>query len=128
MYIYICKDSKKFKPGRRARLGNSISPKLFTSCLQYASINKISWESKDIRIDGEYLSNLISADDIALIANSISKLQEMLQDIHSFSEPVGIRMYLGKTKLMHNKHVNKDDVIADRKKNRGSLKLIYINA
>ena len=84
--------------------------------MQYAIICKINWESTGIRIDGDYLSHLIFADDIALIANSTSKLQEMRQDIHDISKPVCFKMYLGKTKAMCNKHVNKDDVIVDGKK------------
>ena len=40
----------------------------------------------------------------------------MLQDIHGISKPVGLKMHLGKTKVMCNKHVNKDDVIVDGKK------------
>ena len=55
-------------------------------------------ENKGVRIDGEYLSHLIFADDIVLIANSTSKLQQMLQDIHDISKPVGLKMHLGKTK------------------------------
>ena len=39
----------------------------------------------------------------------------MLQDIHGISKPVGLKMHLGKTKVMCNKHVNKD-VIVDRGK------------
>ena len=84
--------------------------------LQYAIINKVNCENKSVRIDGEYLSHLIIADDIVLIANSTSKLQEMLQDIHDISKPVGLKMHLGKTKIMCNKHINKDDVIVDGKK------------
>ena len=72
--------------------------------------------NKGVRIDGEHLSHLIFADDIVLIANSTSKLQDMLQDIHDISKPVGLTMHLGKTKIMCNKHVNKDDVIVDGKK------------
>ena len=56
------------------------------------------------------------ADDIILIANSTSKLQEMLQDIHDISNPVGLKLHLGKTKVLCNKHVNKHDVIVDGKK------------
>ena len=111
--LRIHKNIEKFKLGRGARQGDNISPKLFTSCLQYAIINKINWENKGVRIDSEYLSHLIFADDIVLIDNSTSKLQEMLQDIHDISKPVGLKMHHGKTKIMCNKHVNKDDVIVD---------------
>ena len=114
--LRLNKDSKKFKLGREARQGDNISPKLFTSCLQHAIINKINWENKGVRIDGEYLSDLIFAHDIVLIANSTSKLQEMFQDFHDISKPVGLKMHLGKTKIMCNKHVNKDDVIVEGKK------------
>ena len=81
-----------------------------------AIINKINWENKGVRIDGEYLSQLIFADDIAVIANSTFNLQEMLQDIHDISKPVGLKVHLEKTKVMCNKHVNKNDVIVDGKK------------
>ena len=114
--LRLHKDNEKFKLGRGARQGDNISPKLFTSCLQYAIINKINWENKGVRIDGEYLSHLIF--DIVLIANSTSKLQEMLQDIHDISKPVGLKMHLGKTKVMCNKHVNKDDVILEDRRGR----------
>ena len=82
--LRLHKASEKFKLGRGAGQGDNIPPKLLMSCLQHAIINKINWENKGVRIDGEYLSHLIFADDIVLIANS--------------------------TKVMCNKHVNKDDV------------------
>ena len=91
------------------------SPKLFTPYLQHSIINKINWENKGVRIDGEYLSHIIFADDIVLIANSTSKLQEMLQDVHDTSKPVGLKMHVRKTKVICTKHVNKDDVIVDGK-------------
>ena len=114
--VLLChKDSEKFKLGREARQRDNIFPKLFTSCLQYAIIYKNNWENKGIRINGEYLSYLIFANDIVLIANSTSTLQETIQDILDISKPVGLKMYLGNTKVMCNKHVNKDDVIVDMK-------------
>ena len=61
---------------------------------------------------------LFIADDIVFIDNSTSKLPEMLQDIHDISKPVGLKMHLGKTKIMCNKDVNKDNVIVDGEKNR----------
>ena len=63
-----------------------------------------------IKIDGEYLSHLIFADDIELIAKSTSELQKMIQDIHETSKPVGLNMHLGKTKVMCNPAVNKTDI------------------
>ena len=55
------------------------------------------------------------AHDIVPLANSISKLHEMLLDINDISKPVGLKMHLGKTKVTRNKHVN-DNVIVDGKK------------
>ena len=126
LLLSLHKDSEKFKLRRGARQGDNISPKLFTSCLQYAIINKINWENKGVRIDREYLSHLIFANDIALIANSTSKLQEMLQDIHDISKPVGLKMHLGKTKVMCNKDINKDDVIVDGKKIKEIDSYVYL--
>ena len=93
---------------------------MFASCLQNAIINKINYENKGVRIDGEYLSYLIFADDIVLIANSTSKLQEMLQDSNDISKPVGLKMHLGKTKIMCNKHVIKHNVIVERRSQRST--------
>ena len=96
--LRLHRDSEKFKLGRGARQGCNISPKLFTSCLQHAIINKIKWENKGVKIDDDYLFHIIFADDIVRIANSTSKLQEMLQDIHDISKPVGFKMHRGRPK------------------------------
>ena len=40
----------------------------------------------------------------------------MFQDTHDISRPVGLKMHLGKIKVMCNKYVNKDDVIVNGKK------------
>ena len=84
-------------------------------------MNKINWENKDVKINGQYLFHLISADDILLIANSTSKLQEMLQDIHDISKTVGLKMHWGKTEVMQKNHVKKDDVIVDLRRLRKSI-------
>ena len=65
-------------------------------------------------------------DDIVLLVNSTSKLQEMLEDIHDISKPVGLKMRLGKTKVMCNKHVNKDDAIVGGKKIRKVDRYVYL--
>ena len=53
---------------------------------------------------------------VVLIANSTSKLQEMLQDIHDISKPLGLEVHLEKIKVICNKHVIKGDVIVHWKK------------
>ena len=75
-------DSEKFRLQRGVWQGDNILPRLFTSCLQDAIIGKINWKDRGIKINGEYLSHLTFADDIVLIAELISELQKMLQNIH----------------------------------------------
>ena len=98
---------------RGVRQGDNISPKLFTACLQDAIINKINWEDKGINIDGEHLSHLIFADDIALVAKSPEELESMLTDIHLASKPVGLSMNLSKTKVMLNESATTSTVAVD---------------
>ena len=50
----------------------------------------------------------------------------MLRDTHNISKPVGLNMHLGKTKVICNKHVNKDDVIVDGKKIEEVERYVYL--
>ena len=108
--IHLHTDIKIFGMQRGVRQGDNISPRLITSCLQDAIIGKINWKDRGIKINGKYLSHLIFADDILLIAKSTSELQKRVQDIHETSKPVDLNMHLGKTKVMCNPAVNKTDI------------------
>ena len=66
------------------------------------SLARSTGKTRGIKINGEYLSHLIFADDIVLIAKSTSELQRMVQVIHETSKPVDLNMHLGKTKVMCN--------------------------
>ena len=50
----------------------------------------------------------------------------MLQGIHDISKQVGPKMHLGKTKVLCNKHVNKDDEIVDEKQIEQVKKYVYL--
>ena len=50
----------------------------------------------------------------------------MLQDIYDISKPVGLKMHLGKTKVMCNKHVNKDNVIVNERKIKEVNRYVYL--
>ena len=52
----------------------------------------------------------------------------MFQDIHGISKPVGLKMHLGKTKVMCNKHVNKNGVIIAGEKFEEVDRYIYLGA
>ncbi|KAK4324385.1 hypothetical protein Pmani_004945 [Petrolisthes manimaculis] len=113
--LRLHKDSNKIKLERGARQGDSISPKLFTACLQNAIINRIEWDGKGINIDGEHLLHLISADDIILMGQTSQEIQDMLTDFFNTSKEAGLNIHLGKTKVMQNNYVNKAAVTIDRK-------------
>ena len=50
----------------------------------------------------------------------------MLQDIRDISKLAGLKMHLRKTKVMNNKHVNKDDVIVNGKKIEEVDRYVYL--
>ena len=77
-----------------------MSLKLFISCLQEI-FDKLKWNEKNfgIRIGNEYLNNLRFADDIVLIAKDPQELQTMINQLHTESHKIGLKMRL-KTKIM----------------------------
>ena len=95
------KDSKPCHLGRGVRQGDTSSPKLFTACLEKV-FQKLQWENRGIKIDGEFISHLRFADDIIIFANSSEELQRMLQELNQESLIVGLSMNLKKTKIMTN--------------------------
>ena len=57
-----------------------------------------TWETRGLKIDGEYLSHLRVADDIC--GNTPPELQHMLQELADESEHRGLTMNLSTTKVM----------------------------
>jgi len=98
-FIRLHRDSNPFPLQKGVRQGDTISPKLFTACLESVFQN-LDWETKGIKIDGEYLSHLRFANDIVLVANNLQDLQQMLNELNNESKRVGLKMIL-MTKLMH---------------------------
>ena len=102
-------ETNKIKIKRGVRQGDTISPKLFSACLEEV-FNKLDWDNKGIRIDGEYLNHLRFADDIVLIAESVEELQEMLNDLNRESLRVGLKMNKSKTKVMFNDNMQSEEI------------------
>lgn len=90
---------------RGVRQGDTISPKLFTLVLEDI-FKKLKWDTKGVNIDGVYLNHLRFADDIALIANNLQELNEMLQQLNDVSATVGLKMNYNKTKIMSHEQTN----------------------
>ena len=124
--IKLHQNSEKIKLERGARQGDNISPKLFTACLQDAIIGKLDWEEKGIRVDGEYFAHLEFADDIAIAAHTPKEIENILNDIHHTSEPVGLKMHLGKTKVMLNQHTRKEAVTVNGQTIEEVEKYVYL--
>jgi len=99
--IRLHQDSEKFKIKKGVRQGDTISPKLFTACLEEI-FKQLEWEDKGINIDGEQLTHLRFADDIVLISTDHREIQMMLEELNTKSKEIGLKMNLKKTQVMLN--------------------------
>ena len=63
MTVHLHKESNKINIWRGVRQGDAISPKLFTTAFE-SIFWRLTWETKGLKIDAEYLSRLRFADDI----------------------------------------------------------------
>lgn len=99
----------KMKKG--VRQGDTISPKLFTLCLEDI-FKKLNWDDKGINVNGRKINHLTFADDVLLIADNIQDLQKMLTELQQTSMEVGLKINHAKTKAMNNEGT-KNNVILE---------------
>ena len=64
-----------------------------------------------MNIDGENLSELRFADDIALITTTVRHMEEHLNMINDESKKIGLKIHRGKIKYMTNFNTNKKIIV-----------------
>uniref|UniRef100_A0A8C9S512 ribonuclease H n=1 Tax=Scleropages formosus TaxID=113540 RepID=A0A8C9S512_SCLFO len=89
--------------------GDTISPKLFTTCLEQI-FRDIDWKG-GVNINGELLTHLRFADDIVLVAETTDLLQTMLTELDIRSSRVGLKMNRMKTKFMRSDYATRGRIV-----------------
>ena len=114
MTVHLHKESEKIKIKRGVRHGDKISPKLFTATLE-SIFRRLNWQSKCVKIDGEFLSNLRFVADIFICTETPQELQQMLQELSDESRRIGLKMNIAKTKviLVDNSPINVNNVLIE---------------
>ncbi|KAG1697208.1 Aromatic-L-amino-acid decarboxylase [Nymphon striatum] len=97
-------NTNKIRLEKGVSQGDSISPKLFTACLENV-FRGLNWTSKGIPINGDRLTNLRFADNVALFSESPQELQLMVEELRTASSKVGLEINLSKTKVMLNRNI-----------------------
>ena len=94
MTVHLHKESNKIKTRRGVRQGDSITGKLFMTALESRKpiFGRLAWETRGLKIDGEYMSHLRFADDILIYVNTPHELQQMLQEWADENENQGLKM------------------------------------
>ena len=108
MFWYYFEGAIKILKG--VRQGDPLPPKLFTATIQDA-FRKIELEERGLNIDGENLSELRFADDIALITTTVRNMEEQLNMINDESKKIGLKIHRGKTKYMTNFNTNRKIIV-----------------
>ncbi|GFR89505.1 endonuclease-reverse transcriptase [Elysia marginata] len=93
-------ESELFPIKRGVRQGDPISPKLFTAAIEM--IFRKAELKHGLNIDGETLTNLRFADDVALVTEDTKSMEEQLNNLNKISLESGLQMHKGRTKYMVN--------------------------
>ena len=76
--------------------------------------------SEGVNVNGENLSNLRFADDVALLNETTKQMEKHLNNLNSESMKVGLRIHKGKTKYMTNYADSEDILIGQQKLEKGT--------
>ena len=71
--------------------------------------------SEGVNVDGENLTNLRFADDVALFNKTTKQMEKHLNNLNSESLKVGLKIHKGKEKYMTN-HADSEDILIDQQK------------
>uniref|UniRef100_A0A914UKL9 Reverse transcriptase domain-containing protein n=1 Tax=Plectus sambesii TaxID=2011161 RepID=A0A914UKL9_9BILA len=104
--IHIGFDKMEINVCQGVRQGDTISPKLFSACLQLA-FDQVNWRSKGIKINGQHLNHLRFADDIVLISHNYVQLQKMAKDLQQQAKGIGLKINVNKSKLVTNQNTHR---------------------
>ena len=99
-YIWTIKSQKKSN-AKRCEAGRPSFPQIILSNNSEA-VKNAQLEEKGINIDGEKLSNLRSADDVALTTEDVKDMEHHLNTVNEESVKIGLKIHRGKTKYMTN--------------------------
>ncbi len=94
--------------------GDSVFSNLFDSILEEIFC-KLGWEGKGLKLNSKWLSNLLFADDMVLIALDAKELQEMTNDLCNESKKAGLLINDKKTVLITNYLADSNLVIEESK-------------
>ena len=105
--------STEFQIHRGVRQGDPLSPKLFTAVME--EVFKKAEISEGVNVDGENLSNLRFADDVALLNETSKQMEKHMNNLNSESMKVGLKIHKGKTKYMTN-YADSEDILIGQQK------------
>ena len=106
--VCVVEMSREFKLLNGVKQGDPMSPVLFNAISEdmFRELN-VKWAERRFGLDvsaadSERLTNLRFADDVLLIANSLSALREMISDMIECAAKRGLKLHPDKTKILSN--------------------------